>query len=328
MEATVCLRADSGERVWVREIEARFDDPLGGPGPRGTPTLAGDALFVLGAHGNLARLDAASGEVLWEADLQAVAGREPPTWGFASSPLVVGDAVVVHAGGPDGKGTLAFSAGSGELLWSAPAGDHSYSSPHGMRLFGGEQVLVLTNQGVDVLHAGTGEVLLAYDWPYRDYRALQPHPIGESDLLLPTGLGAGTRRITLSRVEGAWSAEEVWTSRYLKPDFNDLVTHEGCAYGFDGSILTCIDLATGDRRWKQGRYGKGQILLLEDADRLLVSAEDGRVVLLAADPSAHVELTSFQAIEGKTWNHPVVVADRLYLRNSQEAACYTFRATR
>ena len=165
-------------------------------------------------------------------------------------------------------------------------------------------------------------VAFAYEWPYQGYRALQPAVLEDGDVLLPTGQGAGTRRLRLSRSDGAWSAEELWTSRYLKADFNDFVTFDGNAYGFDGSIFACIDLTTGARRWKDGRYGKGQVLLLAASARLVVAAETGEVVLLAADPSGHRELARFQAIEGKTWNHPVLVGDLLFVRNSEEAACF------
>ena len=100
------------------------------------------------------------------------------------------------------------------------------------------------------------------------------------------------------------------------------MTHQGYAYGNDAGIFTCVDLKTGERKWKGGRYGKGQVLLLENSGLLLVAGEQGQVVLLRADPGQHIEVDSFKALEGKTWNHPVVVGDRLYLRNSQEAACY------
>src|SRR6185436_6261050 len=124
------------------------------------------------------------------------------------------------------------------------------------------------------------------------------------------------------KTNGQWAVKELWTSRNLKPDFTDLVTYQGYAYGNDAGIWTCVDLKMGERKWKGGRYGKGQTVLLENSGLLLVSAEDGRVVLLLADPDNHTEVASFKALEGKTWNHPVVVGDKLYVRNAQEAACY------
>jgi hypothetical protein len=128
--------------------------------------------------------------------------------------------------------------------------------------------------------------------------------------------------LELKPTDQGLEASEVWTSRNLKPDFNDLVVHEGHAYGFDGAIFTCIDLVDGSRKWRKGRYGKGQVLLLADSQTLLVIAESGELILLAATPDEHRELAKLTALDGKTWNHPVVVGNRLYLRNANEAVCY------
>jgi outer membrane protein assembly factor BamB len=185
-----------------------------------------------------------------------------------------------------------------------------------------ESVLMLTNAGIDLLDPQSGQMRLSYEWKHSGYRALQPQVIDGDSLIVPTGMGTGTRRIRISKNGEELSVEDLWTSRYFKPDFNDFVVHDGHAYGFDGSIFTCIDLASGKRVWKGGRYGKGQVLLLAESALLLLASEYGEVVLLKASPSGHQELTKFQALEGKTWNHPVVIGDRLYIRNAQEAACY------
>ena len=322
METVVCYQADSGREVWTQEIKSRFDDPMGGPGPRATPSIADGALFVLGANGQLMRLKSRTGEVVWQKDLRKVADREPPTWGFSSSPLIVDSSVIVHAGGANEKGILAFHISSGQLQWLSSSGDHSYSSPQRCTLAGEDVVLMLTNIGLDIIDPRTGQHRLKYDWKHNGYRAIQPHFFEDDSLLLATGSRLGTRRIRVARVDGLWKAEELWTTRHLKPDFNDFVIHQGYAYGFNGSGFTCIDLETGRRTWKKGQYGKGQVLLLERSGLLLISGEYGDVTLLKADPLAHTEVASFNAIEGKTWNHPVVVGDRLYIRNSQEAACY------
>lgn len=321
-EAVICYQADTGEEVWSQRIESRFFEALGGAGPRATPTLAQGGLFVQGASGQVQRLDPKTGDVVWAVDLREVAKRQPPTWGFSSSPLVMGSVVIVHAGGAGDLGTLAFDIESGELKWSAVAGDHTYSSAQRANLAGKDYVLMLTNTGLNVLDPATGESQLDYTWKYGGYRVLQPAVVDGDSVLLPTGPGGGTRRIRLKRTDKGFDAEELWTSRVLNPDFNDLVIYKNHAYGFDGSIFTCVNLADGKRMWKRGRYGKGQVLLLEDSGLLLVASEKGKVVLVSAEPSIHQELVSFQALEGRTWNHPVVVGDRLYLRNSREAACY------
>jgi len=184
---------------------------------------------------------------------------------------------------------------------------------------------MLTKSGLLLLDPTNGKRRLDYDWKIAQYRALQPHVVGSDTVLLPTALNMGTRALRVKKSNGQYAAEELWTSRYLKPDFVDLVSYRGHAYCNDGGILTCIDLQTGERKWKGGHYGKGQILLLENSGLLLVLSEQGQVVLVAADTSAHREVASFQALEGKTWNHPVLVGDRLYVRNSQEAAAYKIK---
>ncbi|KLU06851.1 putative transmembrane protein [Rhodopirellula islandica] len=319
-ETVVCYTADEGKEVWSQEIESRFFDPLGGPGPRATPTLAGGSVFVQGASGQLQRLDAKTGESIWEVDVREVADREPPMWGFSSSPLVVGGVVIVHAGGDGDKGTLAFEIESGELKWSAAAGDHSYSSPQLLNLFGDDYVVMFTNAGMNILDPESGESRCDFEWKLEGYSAVQPQVIAGNSIVLATQ--QETRCLELTQADDGFTVEERWASRKLKPDFNDFVIHDGYAYGFDAEIFACIDLESGQREWKRGRYGKGQVLMMVDSGVLLVISERGEVVLLAANPSKHEELAKFEALEGKTWNHPVVIGDRLYLRNSQEAACY------
>ena len=320
METVVCYDAVTGREIWNHQYEARLEDPMGGPGPRATPTLANGGLFVTGATGMFLRLNPATGDVVWQKNLKEVASREAPMWGFASSPLVIGSNVIVWAGGKDGKGLLAFDVDTGALRWSAATGDHTYASPQLSPLAGEELVLMLSNDGLVLVEPATGKVRLNYDWKFSGYRALQPRVVGDDTVLLGTPMNAGTRAIRITRVNGELAAEELWTSRNLKPDFSDMVTYQGHIYGNDGGFLTCLDLKTGDRTWKGGRYGKGQVLLLENAGLLLVTAEDGQVHLVRADPKAFVEVDSFKALEGKTWNHSVVVGDKLYVRNAQEAA--------
>jgi outer membrane protein assembly factor BamB len=322
METVVCYDADTGREMWIQQIEARLEDPMGGPGPRATPTIADGGLFVTGATGTFLRLDPATGAIVWQQDLKAIAGRAAlPMWGFSASPLVTGPVAITYGGGPVDKGLLAFDVASGKLRWSVATGQDSYSSPQLNTIAGEELVLLLSNEGLVCVEPASGKERLNYHWKFQGYRALQPTVVGDT-VLLPTPMNAGTRAIRISSNKGQLAAEELWTSRNLKPDFTDLVAHQGYVYGIDGGIFTCVDLKTGERKWKGGRYGKGQAVLLENAGLLLVSAEDGRVVLLRADPGEHSEVGSFKGLEGKTWNHPVVVGDRLYVRNAQEAACY------
>jgi outer membrane protein assembly factor BamB len=322
-EVVACYEVATGREVWTQQREARFEEAMGGPGPRATPTLADGAVFATSAMGVLLRLKASTGEVVWQQDFKSLSGRAAmPMWGFTASPLVAGSLVIVYAGGTGGKGVMAFDAASGEPKWSVACGPESYSSPQLSKVLGEDSVLMLTNDGLLLLDPATGQVRLNYEWKFQGYRALQPTVIGGDVILLPTPMSEGTRAIRVSKKGEQLAAEELWTSKQLKTDFSDLIAHEGYLYGIDGSMFSCIDLKTGARVWKGGHYGKGQALLLDSAGEILIAAEDGRVVLIRADPAAHQEITSFPALQGKTWNHPVLVGDKLLVRNATETACY------
>ena len=320
-EAVVCLDAKTGSKVWEHEYVSRFWESVAGAGPRATPTIADEGLFSLGANGILTCLNPSNGAKIWERDLQVDSGRKPPMWGFASSPLVTQGVVIVHAGGSADKGILAYDAKTGESKWSIASGDHSYSSAQLASFDAVSGVLMETNAGLQFVNAMDGKKIWQYDSPSTNYRTLQPLVLGNS-VLLANSMGEGTKRLSVSLNGDQWSIKEEWASRDMKPDFNDFVEHKGNLYGFDGSIFSCIDLATGKRHWKKGRYGNGQVLMLCDAGQMLVTSETGELVLLRADSSSMQELGKFQAIEGKTWNHSVVVGNKVYLRNAEQAACY------
>jgi outer membrane protein assembly factor BamB len=324
-EDVVCYDAKTGDERWVNETKARFDEAMGGVGPRATPTLAGGLLYVQGAAGLLQCLDPLTGAVKWKRDLIEEANRKKaPIWGYASSPLIVGDKVIVYSSGEEGeKGMLlAFDAATGERRWTAAAGNSSYSSPQLAKLAGRELVLFWGQTGLTAVDAHRGKPAWNYDWLFEGYRVVQPLLLSETSMLLGTGMGMGTRRVELVFDKGEVKFEDRWTSHDMKPDFNDFVAFNGDLYGLDHNILCCIDLATGSKKWKNGRYGNGQILLLPDAGQLLVLSETGELVLIRANPAKLDELARFKVLEGKTWNHPVLVGKRVFVRNAEEAACF------
>ena len=168
-----------------------------------------------------------------------------------------------------------------------------------------------------------GTLLWEHSWPGTPI--VQPAQVADDAVLISTsdGMGgSGMRRIAVAHGSGGWTVKERWTSNGLKPYFNDFVVHKGHAFGFDGNILACINLEDGKRTWKGGRYGNGQLALLTDQDLLLVLSEEGELALVAATPDQFKELARFPAIEGKTWNHPVLVGDVLLVRNGEEMAAF------
>jgi len=315
-EVVSCYQVSTGEPVWKHSDAARFWESNAGPGPRATPTLSGGRVYTFGATGIVNALDARSGAVVWSRSAASDAGMKIPEWGFASSPLVVDDEVIIAASGK----LAAYNLATGEPRWFGPDGGVSYSSPQLATIGGVAQILLLSVAGATSVAPGDGTVLWKHPWP--GYPIVQPALTADGDVLISVSDSSGTRRLAIAHGPTAWTAEERWTSAALKPYFNDFVVHEGHAFGFDGGILACIDLKDGKRVWKGGRYGHGQLALLSDQDVLLVLSEEGELALVAAAGDQFRELARFPALEGKTWNHPVLAGDVLLVRNGQEMAAF------
>lgn len=318
-EIVACYRLSTGEPVWRHRDPVRFWESNGGAGPRATPTLHNGRVYAHGATGVLNALDATTGKVIWSRNVSTDTGRKVSDWGFSSSPLAIGDVVIVAA-----AGTLAgYDAATGKQHWTGPKYGGSYSSPHRVTIDGIVQALLLGGPGAISVDPATGATLWIHEWVAGPI--VQPALLPDGDIVIhalsATG-GQGTRRLHVAQVAGKWTVEERWTSTGLKPYFNDFVVHKGHAYGFDGNILSSINLEDGKRNWKGGRFGNGQMVLLADQDVLLVLSEDGELALVSAVPDKFTEVARFPALNAKTWNHPVIVGDVLLVRNGEEMVAF------
>jgi outer membrane protein assembly factor BamB len=326
-ELVSCYNEATGKPVWIHRDVTRFYDAGSGPGPRGTPTFNNGRVYSLGATGIVNALKADDGAAVWSRNAASDTGAKMPDWGFAGSPLAMGDIVIVSAS----DRLIAYDLATGNPRWQAQTGGGGYSSPHLFTIGGVPQVLLMSGHGATSVDPDDGKLLWEYAWP-RGIRILQPALISDGEILITLGdeggMGtSGLRRIAVAQGPGGWNVQERWTSTGLKPNFNDFVVHNGYAFGFDGSILACIDLKDGQRKWKGGRYGGGQLVLLPDQNLLLVLSEEGELALVGATADHFKELARFPAIEGKTWNHPVLVGDRLLVRNGQEMAAFRLSLT-
>ncbi len=318
-EVVACYKLSTGEPAWAHRDATRFWESNAGAGPRATPALSSGRIYTFGATGIVNALDARNGAVVWSRNATADTGVEVPDWGFASSPLVVGDLVIIAVAGQ----LAGYDLATGEPRWFGPAGGGSYSSPHRLTIAGVDQILLLSAAGATSVVPASGALLWKHDW--EGDGIVQPATTADGDVLIGSGSGlaaTGVRRLAVTYAPGGWTVEERWTSNRLKPYFNDFVVHGGHGFGFDGGILACMDLADGARKWKGGRYGHGQLILLRDQDLLLILSEKGELAVVRADPGQFTELARFPAIEGKTWNHPVLVNNILLVRNSREMAAF------
>jgi outer membrane protein assembly factor BamB len=333
-ELVTCYEITSGKLVWSHATRTRHQTLPGGVGPRSTPAIHGGYVYALGATGEFVCLDGTNGKLVWRTNLLERYKVPPGTdelgvgWGRSNSPLVVDDLVIVPAGGPAAGpwvSLAAFHRKTGELAWEAGNQQVSFSSPTLATLAGKKQVVCIFEKSVAGHELETGKQLWSFDWPgnsTQDANVSQPMPIDEDKLLLSKGYSRGAALIRLAQKSPMeFSVDEVWRDpTILKTKFTNVVVYQGHAYGLSDGIMECVELATGRRQWKKGRYGQGQILGV--ADLILIQAESGEVAMVSATPSGFNELGRFQAIDGKTWNNLCLYGNRLLTRNSEEAACY------
>jgi outer membrane protein assembly factor BamB len=331
-ETVVCYELVTGRQVWEHRDRAYFKEMTGGNGPRATPTYAWDRIYTLGATGILNCLDAATGHAHWSTNILDDADVENRLFGMCASPLVVNEDVVVCPGGRDAS-MVAYHWESGHRVWRGGSAAASYSSPQIGEL-AGFWILNFNAEGLSGHTFSGGKELWSYPWvsnPEERNNVCQPVPLPDSRpdngrVFVASGYDKGCALLEVRRLAGPNEFEvvPVWQNRNLKAKFTSVVLHDGFIYGLDERILTCLDVNTGERRWKNGRYGHGQILLVNDT--LLIQAESGEVCLVDADPDQFREITRLQALTERTWNQPVVAGRYLLVRNDREAVCYELPA--
>ncbi len=334
-ELVTCYDVETGEPRWVHQTSGRFETALAGTGPRATPTVDDGWVYTQGATGRLLALDGAGGEVMWEKDLLEDFGMSPEQeadelpYGRSGSPLITGDLVVVPAGGPaDGRrvSLVAYHKKTGEKVWEGGEEQISCSSPAIATVGGVRQILIVNESSAGGHDPATGEVLWLHPREGRsnaNANVSQAVAVPPDRVFLSKGYAVGAELIKLvPKGDGTFDVEQIWQdSRVMRTKFTNVAIKDGYVYGLSDGILECIELATGERMWKGGRYKHGQILLV--GDLLLVMSEAGEMFLVEATPERKNNvLGSFQAIEGKTWNNFALYGSRLLVRNGEEAACY------
>jgi outer membrane protein assembly factor BamB len=311
-EAAVAYDLKTGREVWSNRWKAFFQESMGGDGPRSTPAWDEGRVYFLGAEGEFRCVDATSGKTIWNKNLLTESSAPNLQWGMASSPLVVENLVIMESG----KGVTAYDKRTGAKVWNALDDAPSYTAPMLATLGGQQQIIaVLAKRAVGLTLQG--KLLWEFPWVTEyDTNSALPIVTDATHLLLTAGYGHGSALLEVT----ANGVKELWTSKALKSKFNNAVLYQGTVYGMDDGILAAMDVATGQRRWKGGRYGFGQLLLA--GDHLVILSETGEIALVKASPEKHQEIARFEAIEGKTWNVPAMAEGNLLVRNGAEMACY------
>jgi outer membrane protein assembly factor BamB len=318
-EFAICFDAATGKELWRTKTDSNYESGQG-DGPRSTPTVDGNWVYVLGAQSKLYALNGKDGKKIWSHDLHSEYGSEIPGWGTSTSPIVEGDLLLVDIGGKTGHSIGAFNKKSGALVWKTHTDKQGYSSPIAINANGVRQILFFTGTSL-VSVSPTGTVNWKYPWRTSYYANIAtPIFISPDKVYISTAYDTGAAVLKLTGGKEKPSFQELWKSKVSQNHFNSSVLHSGHIYGFDQGILQCIEASTGKEKWKESGFGKGSLILAEG--NLIVLGERGQLALVEATPSAYKEKSRVDgAIEGKTWTSPTLANGKLYLRNDKEMIC-------
>jgi len=330
-EAITCYEFRTGKELWAYKYKAYFKEQLGGDGPRATPTLNGGFLYSLGAEGHLVCLRADTGEHVWTINILSDLKEKNLDWAMAGSPLVVEDLVYVTNSGQSGESLLGFDKLTGKLITKALVEKQAYVSLMDVELLGKRQILGVSAFNMNGFEPGTGKLLWSFPWaPEYHNNCAQPLLISDSQIFISSGYGKGCALVQIVKHDNdstvvVFSALEMWSNLQMKNKFNSSIFHEGHVYGLDDGILVCLDVETGKRKWKKGRYGYGQLIYADG--KLIILGEKGQLALVEASPDGWNEISKFQALKAKTWNVPALADGMLLIRNSDEMVCYNLNGT-
>ena len=319
-EVVAAYDLNNGHELWTQKWNAEFTDSTG-DGPRSTPTWDQGRLYALGATGELRCLDANSGAVIWGKNILNDNSAKNLPWAMAASPLIVDDKVIVLPGGGNGKSVVAYNKNTGAPVWKALGDPQAYVSPMLVELAGRRQIVVVSSYRVVGLAPENGALLWSYPWDTdMGINVSQPIMVDKNRFFISSGYGKGAALVEVKGSGDSFTASTVWENKNMKNKFNSSVLHNGYVYGLDEGILVCLDVNTGERKWKEGRYGYGQVVLA--GNHLIVTSDQGDLALVNASPDKYTEVARFSAVQGQTWNYPAIANGKLLVRNSNEMAAF------
>ncbi|MFQ5865239.1 MAG: PQQ-binding-like beta-propeller repeat protein [bacterium] len=322
-EYVVCLDASTGREIWRFRSGDNFSDWQGGNGPRSTPTVDGDLVFVLGAFGKLYALNPINGQKIWGYDLIKEFGSRRPQWGYATSPLVEGGLLLVETGGKAGNSIVAFNKQSGRVVWQALSDIPGYSSPIAITVHGIRQIIFFTGMALVSVSPTNGKLYWKHTWRTDwDVNAATPVFIPNDKVFISSGYGKGAALFQIKVTNNQVRANPIWESRAMKNHFGSSIFYEDHIYGFDNATLKCIEVSSGAEKWKQRGFGKGTLILADGY--LIVLSDRGKLALIQATPTGYKEKASAQVLRGKCWTIPTLANGKLYLRNQKEMLCLDF----
>ncbi len=316
-EIVIALDAQTGNVVWEHRYPAPWPEgmnPEHWKGPNATPLIHGGKVYTFGLTGKLHCIDSKSGKPVWSHDVVAEFGAKMPGFGFASSPVVYRNSLILPVGGP-GVGVIAFDTATGAVQWKKHDFVKTYSSPIVIRIDGADELVLLAGNDVVGMTPVGGDI----EWRYPFESNVMTPLWGNDGILFISSPDFGSRGLKLTRKDGKVHVEELWTTKVMKVGFTNAVRVRnfvyGCSAEYDEYFMTAIEVATGRIAWREGGFGMGNVVY---ADGKLIVMEEGSLALATATPSAFEPKSKFRLLRKSDWSNPTLVGQRLFVRDHEE----------
>jgi len=306
------LHLETGEKIWSVSHEAPFHEVGAEGGPTTTPTLDENLVYTLSRTGHLFCLTSDVGEVVWAKHLVRDCSVEVPLYGFAGSPLLEGDSLIVDAGV-----VLAFDKKNGLIQWRTEDYGAAYSSPVAVEINGNRYLAVFNNRSLVLLEAAGGGFVSSYPWETSSKINVATPIFHDNKIFISSGFGMGCALLDFSTPS---LPTLLWKNNNMHTHFNSCVYWDGNLYGFDGHVtrdegfLTCLDFEDGSVRWVERGVRKGSLVIA--SGRILAMEETGNLIVAEATPESYDEISRSHVLGGKCWTPPVLAGGRILCRNA------------
>jgi outer membrane protein assembly factor BamB len=319
-EFVIAFDIATGKEAWATAHGSAFRNDRG-DGPRGTPTIDGDRLYALGGNGDLSALDARTGKIIWSKNVLREFGGQNIQWGISESPLVLGNKVLVNAGGR-GASIVAFNKTDGSVIWKSQSDEPGYSSGMPLDVNGLTQVVFFTASRALGLDSKDGRLLWEYERPANNVANVATPIIRANRIFISSDYGTGGGVIEIKPDN---KAQEIYFNKDMRNHHSSSVLVGDYLYGFSSSVLTAMKFDTGEVAWRDRSVGKGSLVYADG--NLYCFSENGVVGLVEATPTGYKEKGRFRIQQDSlpTWAHPVVAGGRLYLRDQDTIYAYDVR---
>jgi outer membrane protein assembly factor BamB len=315
----------TGKKVWEYQNGRRYENDRG-DGPRSTPTIEEDRLYVLGGSGDLTCLENATGKKIWSINLIQKFGGRNPYWGYSESPLIVGDRILVNAGGPRAS-IVAIAKADGATLWQNHGDEAGYSSPMLMRTGSLSQVIFFTGARTLAVDPRDGRLLWSYNKAGNGTANVATPIVHGTRVFVSSDYGTGAALLDIRAAGNLASANEVYFTRDMRNHHASSVLVGDYVYGFSSSILTALKFDTGAMAWRDRSVGKGALIFADQ--RLYLYSENGVVGLAEASPAGYREHGRFTLAQQSglpTWSHPIISGGLLIIRDQDTVYAYDVKS--